>query len=383
MARTTFDDDLLKLQHKLKECNIGQGGYCAACDVFNPDYACTECGLKFHQRCHDTVKGAKVCPRLLERTEFLRKHRNNPNFHNVINPRFIMDRPFLVTGAGLVQRRHEFKSHTYKKPTQCTVCKKLLTGIFKQGYRCTICRINCHEHCRLQDPQHCEGGDIGLANKPGANLLMAPQAKLTGNLGNPGSSGEIPAHAYNNIPKNAKEIAAAGAAVQEPEEPEQIYGNMPAKGTYMNISAAAKIAAQEAAGGSTRLEPPKRELPMPVTQADSDDTGAGEEGEESDGEENTEINWKGSILRELYRLPPLDTKGIEEYLVGNPEEEEGNEWIMELVMLAKQGHKDIELNVKVLSECNDDLEKAMRRLAGSKSPNAAGGGTSPRMGTQA
>ena len=42
---------------------------------------------------------------------------------------------------------HEFGLHTFREPTQCGVCKKLLLGTFFQGYRCNKTDTNVHKEC--------------------------------------------------------------------------------------------------------------------------------------------------------------------------------------------------------------------------------------------
>ena len=42
---------------------------------------------------------------------------------------------------------HEFVLHTFKEPTYCSICQKLLHGIFFQGYRCNRTDMNVHKGC--------------------------------------------------------------------------------------------------------------------------------------------------------------------------------------------------------------------------------------------
>ncbi|KAJ8280290.1 hypothetical protein GJAV_G00052810 [Gymnothorax javanicus] len=51
---------------------------------------------------------------------------------------------------------HNFREVTYKRPTFCDSCGGFLWGIFKQGYRCRDCDINCHRHCKDQVQQVCK-----------------------------------------------------------------------------------------------------------------------------------------------------------------------------------------------------------------------------------
>ncbi|XP_043931939.1 RAS guanyl-releasing protein 2 isoform X1 [Protopterus annectens] len=43
---------------------------------------------------------------------------------------------------------HNFYETTYIKPTFCEHCKGFIWGIFKQGFKCRACGVNCHKHCK-------------------------------------------------------------------------------------------------------------------------------------------------------------------------------------------------------------------------------------------
>ncbi|XP_047133176.1 serine/threonine-protein kinase D1 isoform X2 [Hydra vulgaris] len=60
---------------------------------------------------------------------------------------------------------HTFVIHSYKKPTLCHVCRKLLKGLFRQGYQCKDCKFNCHRDKRCTDlaPRNCLG-ERGLSS---------------------------------------------------------------------------------------------------------------------------------------------------------------------------------------------------------------------------
>lgn len=52
---------------------------------------------------------------------------------------------------------HTFVIHSYKRPTMCHVCRKLLRGLFRQGYQCKDCKFNCHKRCSERAPRNCLG----------------------------------------------------------------------------------------------------------------------------------------------------------------------------------------------------------------------------------
>eukprot|EP00158_Paraphelidium_tribonemae_P007439 Partr_v1_DN28244_c3_g1_i1_m76019 putative Integral peroxisomal membrane peroxin len=52
--------------------------------------------------------------------------------------------------------RHSFIVKTYKKPTNCTVCNKILWGIARQGFSCAYCHSNVHKKCMAAMGDHCQ-----------------------------------------------------------------------------------------------------------------------------------------------------------------------------------------------------------------------------------
>ncbi|CAJ0582176.1 unnamed protein product, partial [Mesorhabditis spiculigera] len=62
-----------------------------------------------------------------------------------------------VAEATRVKVPHTFQVHSYKKPTVCQFCKKLLRGLIRQGIQCRDCKYNCHKKCSEQVPRDCPG----------------------------------------------------------------------------------------------------------------------------------------------------------------------------------------------------------------------------------
>ncbi|XP_054154331.1 serine/threonine-protein kinase D1-like isoform X2 [Oppia nitens] len=59
--------------------------------------------------------------------------------------------------AGRIRVPHTFVVHSYKLPTVCQHCKKLLKGIFRQGLQCKDCKFNVHKKCVTKIPMDCTG----------------------------------------------------------------------------------------------------------------------------------------------------------------------------------------------------------------------------------
>ncbi|XP_075262638.1 serine/threonine-protein kinase D3-like isoform X2 [Convolutriloba macropyga] len=68
-------------------------------------------------------------------------------------------RPLWIDRAmqDIIKVPHTFIVRTYKTPTICQYCKKLLKGIYKQGYQCKDCKYNCHKKCAALVPKNCLG----------------------------------------------------------------------------------------------------------------------------------------------------------------------------------------------------------------------------------
>lgn len=54
-----------------------------------------------------------------------------------------MKKRLTLTGADLPTAvPHCFYVHSYRSPTKCHICKRLLKGLVKQGYRCKGILLN-------------------------------------------------------------------------------------------------------------------------------------------------------------------------------------------------------------------------------------------------
>uniref|UniRef100_F1KST7 protein kinase C n=1 Tax=Ascaris suum TaxID=6253 RepID=F1KST7_ASCSU len=65
-----------------------------------------------------------------------------------------------VAEATRVKVPHTFQVHSYKRPTVCQICKKLLKGLIRQGMQCRDCKYNCHKKCAEQVAKDCPGSSF-------------------------------------------------------------------------------------------------------------------------------------------------------------------------------------------------------------------------------
>ena len=47
-----------------------------------------------------------------------------------------------------IVKEHQFKVHSYMRPTFCAVCNKLLKGLMRQGQQCELCGVDVHKKCQ-------------------------------------------------------------------------------------------------------------------------------------------------------------------------------------------------------------------------------------------
>ncbi|GMS82068.1 hypothetical protein PENTCL1PPCAC_4243 [Pristionchus entomophagus] len=71
-----------------------------------------------------------------------------------------------VAEATRVKVPHTFQVHSYKRPTVCQHCKKLLKGLIRQGMQCRDCKYNCHKKCSSDVARDCPGSSITSSGTP-------------------------------------------------------------------------------------------------------------------------------------------------------------------------------------------------------------------------
>lgn len=62
-----------------------------------------------------------------------------------------------VGDVSLGARNHEFKSQTFKIPTNCDLCGDRIWGLSAKGFDCRDCGYTCHSKCELKVPASCPG----------------------------------------------------------------------------------------------------------------------------------------------------------------------------------------------------------------------------------
>ena len=109
----------------------------------------------------------------------------------------------LVGDISIGAQNHNFKSQTFKIPTNCDLCGERIWGLSAKGFDCKDCGYTCHSKCELKVPADCPGEQtkeqkkkLKAERQEAANAAMAvPLAN--GGAPPPGVS-ELPSLERNN-----------------------------------------------------------------------------------------------------------------------------------------------------------------------------------------
>lgn len=85
-------------------------------------------------------------------------------------------------------RNHNFKSQTFKIPTNCDLCGDRIWGLSAKGFDCRDCGYTCHSKCEMKVPADCPGEQTKEERKK----LKEERQKATHNT---------PVDAHSNLPQ--------------------------------------------------------------------------------------------------------------------------------------------------------------------------------------
>ncbi|KAF1849400.1 FCH-domain-containing protein [Cucurbitaria berberidis CBS 394.84] len=63
----------------------------------------------------------------------------------------------VVGDLSIGARNHNFKSQTFKIPTNCDLCGDRIWGLSAKGFDCRDCGYTCHSKCEMKVPANCPG----------------------------------------------------------------------------------------------------------------------------------------------------------------------------------------------------------------------------------
>lgn len=87
-----------------------------------------------------------------------------------------------VGDVSLGAQNHQFKSQTFKVPTNCDLCGERIWGLSAKGFDCRDCGYTCHSKCELKVPAECPGEQSKeerkklKAERQAASKVTAPPA---------------------------------------------------------------------------------------------------------------------------------------------------------------------------------------------------------------
>ena len=110
-------------------------------------------------------------------------------------------------------QNHNFKSQTFKIPTNCDHCGERIWGLSAKGFDCRDCGYTCHSKCELKVPADCPGEQSKESKK---TLKVERQAAATTappltNGGPPDGVSELPALSRSNTMNSLSSGYAASA----------------------------------------------------------------------------------------------------------------------------------------------------------------------------
>lgn len=119
----------------------------------------------------------------------------------------------VVGDISLGAQNHNFKSQTFKIPTNCDLCGERIWGLSAKGFDCRDCGYTCHSKCELKVPADCPGEQtkedrkkLKAERQTSANLAPPPT-----NGGPPEGVTELPALSRSNTMNSLSSAYAASA----------------------------------------------------------------------------------------------------------------------------------------------------------------------------
>lgn len=118
-----------------------------------------------------------------------------------------------VGDVTLGAKSHNFKSQTFKIPTNCDLCGDRIWGLSAKGFDCRDCGYTCHSKCEMKVPATCPGEStkeekkqLKAERQAAANSLKSPTS-----LGQSDSVAELPTMSRSNTMNSLSSGYAASA----------------------------------------------------------------------------------------------------------------------------------------------------------------------------
>ncbi|KAI1442910.1 FCH-domain-containing protein [Annulohypoxylon stygium] len=117
-----------------------------------------------------------------------------------------------VGDVTLGAKNHNFKSQTFKIPTNCDLCGERIWGLSAKGFDCRDCGYTCHSKCEMKVPAECPGElSKDERKKYKAERQAAAGALLKPPTGPPEHVAELPTLSRSNTMNSLSSGYAASA----------------------------------------------------------------------------------------------------------------------------------------------------------------------------
>ncbi|ESZ93784.1 BZZ1 protein [Sclerotinia borealis F-4128] len=118
----------------------------------------------------------------------------------------------VVGDVTLGSKSHNFKSQTFKIPTNCDLCGERIWGLSAKGFDCRDCGYTCHSKCEMKVPAECPGEQtkdekkkLKAERQETANVIKAPGTGLADSVA------ELPTMSRSNTMNSLSSGYAASA----------------------------------------------------------------------------------------------------------------------------------------------------------------------------
>ncbi|KOS23149.1 Protein BZZ1 [Escovopsis weberi] len=157
-----------------------------------------------------------------------------------------------VGDVTLGAKNHNFKSQTFKIPTNCDLCGERIWGLSAKGFDCRDCGYTCHSKCEMKVPADCPGEQskderkkLKAERQAAANALLTPDASIPSHvsetsLARSSTRGSTTASSHSARHSNAG-LALTSSAAEDPApaDPPPSAPSSPAPSTPRPAAAAA------------------------------------------------------------------------------------------------------------------------------------------------
>jgi hypothetical protein len=162
-----------------------------------------------------------------------------------------------VGDVTLGAKNHNFKSQTFKIPTNCDLCGERIWGLSAKGFDCRDCGYTCHSKCEMKVPAECPGEQSKEERKKlKAERQEAANSLLRAPTGPPDHVAELPVLSRSNTMNSLSSGYAASAhrSISGPMSPTEDAAPPPEPGPRPPIASTPTSAA--ATGRKRLMAPP-------------------------------------------------------------------------------------------------------------------------------